>query len=252
MDLQTLQKKLLVLTIAFDAICRKAEINYTLHGGSLLGAIREKGFIPWDDDIDVAMTRKDFEKLELVLNNGDCQYYIRGNIKKQFCQKGNPSEWVDIFICDYIRPNGFLYKLKELSLTILDVMSRDKNTIKLSNFSKYGKANRMIFKSFFFIGQVIPKFFKTSCYTFISKNCFTGNHYFSFRSNDQYSGRIKTFPTKWMEHYSDVPFESTKLSVIQNFHELLVSCYGENYMTPIKDTRNHNVHEIVRSCDNSL
>ena len=45
----------------FDAVCKKNNINYMLFSGTALGAVRHHGFIPWDDDVDVAMTRDEYE-----------------------------------------------------------------------------------------------------------------------------------------------------------------------------------------------
>lgn len=63
-----LQMILYGLLCRFDDICRKNGIRYYLSGGTNLGALRHKGFIPWDDDADVRMPRKEYEKLEAVFD----------------------------------------------------------------------------------------------------------------------------------------------------------------------------------------
>ena len=59
---------LLTLLKEFDSICKKNNITYYLEGGSLLGAVRHKGFLPWDDDIDLCITRAEFKKLLAVID----------------------------------------------------------------------------------------------------------------------------------------------------------------------------------------
>lgn len=61
-DLRTLQLLELEMLCEVDRICRKNGIEYSIYYGSLIGAVRHKGFIPWDDDVDVAFTRENYEK----------------------------------------------------------------------------------------------------------------------------------------------------------------------------------------------
>ncbi len=61
------QNRMMELLLAFDAICKKHGIPYWLIGGTLLGAARHQGFIPWDDDMDVQMLREDYLKLLEIL-----------------------------------------------------------------------------------------------------------------------------------------------------------------------------------------
>ena len=72
---KTMKQHLLEMLVTFDKFCKENGLRYYLSGGTLLGAIRHQGFIPWDDDIDVNMPRPDCEKL-MKLSGGRIGPYI--------------------------------------------------------------------------------------------------------------------------------------------------------------------------------
>ncbi len=81
------------ILVELDEFCKTNKIKYFLTGGTLLGAIRHKGFIPWDDDADIAMLREDYERFTSIFNSN----YI-GNIK-----------WIDTYNTKkYYLPHGKL------------------------------------------------------------------------------------------------------------------------------------------------
>ena len=65
-DLKKGQKIMTKMFKEFDSICRKHKIKYWCIGGTLIGALRHKGWIPWDGDIDIGMIKKDYDKFITV------------------------------------------------------------------------------------------------------------------------------------------------------------------------------------------
>ena len=62
-DIRPLQLRILKILEAVDKACREHGLNYYIGAGTMIGAVRHKGFIPWDDDLDIAMPRPDYDRL---------------------------------------------------------------------------------------------------------------------------------------------------------------------------------------------
>ncbi|MEG2626285.1 MAG: LicD family protein, partial [Christensenella sp.] len=122
----------LELMSELDRVCRENNLSYVLAYGSCLGAVRHKGFIPWDDDMDVAMPRADYERLidsfdqlkskphyELVSyrNNKAIYPFVKlidttTHVLENFADKRfSTGVWVDIFPLDKVDPSdGALFR----------------------------------------------------------------------------------------------------------------------------------------------
>lgn len=77
--LEQLQQVQIEILDIIDKICRDSGLHYSLYAGTLLGAVRHKGFIPWDDDLDVCMPRQDYEKFIILWNKLQIQDYVLQN-----------------------------------------------------------------------------------------------------------------------------------------------------------------------------
>lgn len=74
-DLRKLQLEELDMVRIFKKICEEYKFRYFILGGTLLGAVRHNGFIPWDDDVDIAMPRSDYNKLRSIMNKYNTDEY---------------------------------------------------------------------------------------------------------------------------------------------------------------------------------
>ncbi|MCG4546549.1 LicD family protein, partial [Clostridium perfringens] len=77
----------LKLAKKFHRLCKEMDINYVMLGGAMLGAIRHKGFIPWDDDLDFGLLREDYEKLFDFLNTE------KGSLRVASYKNGNTHDY---------------------------------------------------------------------------------------------------------------------------------------------------------------
>ena len=129
-----LQNSLLAFFLDIRDLCERNEIHYMLSGGSLLGAVRSGGFIPWDDDIDIMMLRSEYEKLRAIFQQemGDRyelieplqdKYYIckqpkilkKGTTFIEIPKAGIPEHnqlFIDLFIIENVPASRLLRKLK--------------------------------------------------------------------------------------------------------------------------------------------
>lgn len=131
-ELKKLQNEILDILVEVSNICEKNNIDYFIIGGTALGAIRHKGFIPWDDDIDIGMTRENYDKfLEIAQNSLSSNlflqtpytekhtpfYYTKVRKKgtlfvEKYCRKLNIEHgvFIDIFPYDNIPDDEIVYK----------------------------------------------------------------------------------------------------------------------------------------------
>lgn len=241
-NLCNFQKKLLENLKIFNEICEKNNIKYSLHGGTLLGAVRHQGFIPWDDDIDISMTREEFTKLKEVLKN-EKKYKINLNgWIPQFivCDKEKEKTYIDILIWDYISENMIFQKLKILLIRLFQGMLKEN-----IDYSNYNKKEKVLIFSTYFLGLFFSKNIKLKFLNKIYECNFYGKRELIHRANDNFKSINQIFNKNLMGNYSSIKFENYQFMVSKNYIEILQKSYGENYMTPISKEEQRPLHNFI-------
>lgn len=236
-------------------VCEKHNLRIWAEGGTLLGTVRDKGFIPWDDDIDMAMLRDDYDKLQAIAKDEfKAPYFFQSGLTDKFhngltrirmdgttaitpkslyhnCHQGI---FIDLFPLDVIPDDPTLLK------QFVNEKIKKKRYLKYSLVKHFSLTNWK-FNAFLLYSKILINtkgFYK--CFkeydNFIKKYWNTGNHRVSLVSwmLDERYIREKT----WYQETILLPFEDIYIPVPKDYDKILKTQFGD-YMKPKKSPTNH-------------
>lgn len=224
-----IQKKLLDTMKSIHTLCIEKDIKYSLCGGSLLGAVREKGFIPWDDDMDIVMNRENYRKfiecfsmqsgLEIVED-----IWVPRVVKKE--DSSNSKAFVDIFIFDNVPENRILASTKVFCVKIIQGMLKGD-----VDYSKYSAFEKVLVFGTSILGKLFTFKFKKRLYSWFSQWANDEKTSYINAYNDLYKLLGLRYPSEIIKDYHLANFEDTKFFIMDGFDVYLKTQYGD-YMTP--------------------
>lgn len=248
---QVKQLELLLLEEVAD-FCEKNDIQYFLCYGSLLGAIRHKGFIPWDDDIDLGMTRENYDKfirlyhseryklcateLDEPFNFPFIKIYDTHTVHKGITDFGGAmGVWIDIFPIDKLpaddaKAKKFVKKQVLRQYLITAATARDIQNRKLS--SKLVIYATRVWKKLFFVKNVN-----------ISKKCIKAAQRYNGEQTDKMAcvvwgyGLREICPSKTFDRTVFAPFEHLNLRILEDYETYLSTVYGDYMQLPPEEDR---------------
>lgn len=252
-DLKRLQKLELEILRDFNKYCYSHKINYSIYAGTLLGAIRHGGFIPWDDDIDVAMTRSEYNKFcNLIINDPIPGYYFQNYItdaKSTTCHgklrkdnttlllKGehkNDSHhgiWIDIFPLDKISNDRIIAK-KTLKLGKKIILLTRSNIVwDNEKFLNWLVKILIRFLTKFNRKKLLNKYWIQL--NQLDKNI--SKDYLWCEMSAKYYLKNIRFPENTCFDYTSIMFEGQKYMCFKNYENILTDLYGDYNKLPPKE-----------------
>ncbi|CYU15216.1 LicD family protein [Streptococcus suis] len=259
LNLEDVHKVALQLLIEFDSICKANSFRYSLGGGTLLGAIRHKGFIPWDDDIDLMMPRPDYDKFieycstTKVPFNCHSLYQTEGYVDL-FCRLSDKNTYViddsgdvdyDVGVTIDIFPIDGLGNTFDNALENFNKSRWQRELLIAAKWKRFfrSKTRPIFFEPIRFLLFLVSRFIDkeklsreidTTCRlqafnTSIYAGCISG----------VYREKEIMLKSTFLE-YSSVEFEKHQFEMIEDYNTYLVQHYG-NYMElpPIEKQISH-------------
>lgn len=254
--------------------CEKHDLTVMLIGGTVIGAVRHHGFIPWDDDLDVAMTRADFEVLKRVFDEELGDKYIlsspnyKNNANNRFpmvlikdtllVEAGNSADdeiskiKIDIFIIENIPENKVYRKIKGIWCSVLMAMASYEDTYEHQSevFMQYmckteeGKReyNRRVK-----IGKLFSFFSFQKWMNIVDSACQYKRQTSLMgipSGRGHYFGEIR--PAKTFIPASKGVFEGLEVNLPGDPHDYISNLYGSDYMTlpPVEKRERHFILDI--------
>lgn len=247
----------LLIMREIDRICRAHGLKYMMDSGTLLGAVRHGGFIPWDDDADVAMTRMNFEafkraaakelpeNMRLVLPDqyrGGKAFFdftprivllnsrMRADSGMMDFYEGKLNHlWVDIFILDRLPKCPAAAAVTKLMQKAVYGMAMG-HRYEL-DFGKYSLANKIFVKCLSALGRRIPMPAIFKAQEIISVKDWRARSGLWYYSNYQPDYLYVTLQAEWCEKTVDMAFEGESFMAPKGWDRVLTCVYGD-YMTP--------------------
>lgn len=257
-SIRELQKVELDILDSIDKFCRSHNIHYSLAFGTMLGAVRHKGFIPWDDDVDIVMPRDDYERFlnefssgHLIIKSVEIDKEWPFPFAKVFDMKIELNEhihgcepygaYVDVFPLDGL-PNNFR-KIKKIYAKVVRrwfIIARSFTESRHSSKNIFRKIARFIIISicWFLRKPLIKKMVKSS-----KKYDFNDSKYVGCQSIGTY-GLKHAVEKEKLGYYSDIYFENHYYMCFSGFDYYLSHIYGDYMKIPPESDRITHTHDL--------
>ena len=242
------QQRLLRLLKIFDQICLEHDIKYSVSSGTMLGAIRHQGFIPWDDDVDVTIERKYYERLMVaveespILARGKRLWLDRIWLKDDYdaMQVDHQScPTIDIFTWDHVPDNRLKERMKYYCIAFLQ------GTIKTHpDYARFSLSGKVLSFVTNMVGKSFPLSMKLKAYDRIALWGNDRETKLKAGYHDQFNALRFRYPFHLLDAVERHRFEDIEVNVMVKYDEYLKIIYGENYMIPPQEDNRKPTHII--------